>query len=184
MLPPGAWRKREKGHDLILVHVIDHRREGGGFPRAFATFEHDESASHSGKVTLRAEQPQQGRPALAAGEDFHSALRLLARTGAIEVVPRRQLVLLLSGTNATLFEGAPAESWCHRIPSIFLEVARFALIAVGVGLILAYIWGAHIGGLFTALGVSSIVLGLTLQNSVGQIMSGLLVLWFRRKNWL
>ena len=87
------------------------------------------------------------------------------------------LVLLLSGTNATLFQGAPAESWRHRIPSIFLDVARFALIALGVGLILAYIWGAHIGGLFTALGVSSIVLGLTLQNSVGQIISGLLVLF-------
>ena len=97
------------------------------------------------------------------------------------------LVLLLSGTNATLFEGAPAESWRHRIPSIFLEVARFALIAVGVGLILAYIWGAHIGGLFTALGVSSIVLGLTLQNSVGQIISGLLVLFeqpFKLGDWI
>ena len=97
------------------------------------------------------------------------------------------LVLLLSGTNATFFQGAPAESWRHRIPSIFLEVARFALIAVGVGLILAYIWGAHIGGLFTALGVSSIVLGLTLQNSVGQIISGLLVLFeqpFQLGDWI
>ena len=86
------------------------------------------------------------------------------------------LVLLLSGTNATLFQGAPEGTWRKRIPSIFLDVARFALIAVGVGLILAYIWGANVGGLFTALGVSSIVLGLALQNSVGQIISGLLVL--------
>jgi small-conductance mechanosensitive channel len=97
------------------------------------------------------------------------------------------LVLLLSGTNATLFQGAPEGSWRKRIPSIFLDVARFALIAVGVGLILAYIWGAHIGGLFTALGVSSIVLGLTLQNSVGQIISGLLVLFeqpFQLGDWI
>jgi hypothetical protein len=56
------------------------------------------------------------------------------------------LVLLLSGTNATLFQGAPEGTWRKRIPSIFLDVARFALIAVGIGLILAYIWGAHIGG--------------------------------------
>ena len=42
------------------------------------------------------------------------------------------LVLLLSGTNATLFQGAPEGSWRKRIPSIFLDVARFALIAVGV----------------------------------------------------
>lgn len=97
------------------------------------------------------------------------------------------LVLLLSGTNATLFQGAPEGTWRKRIPAIFLDVARFALIAVGVGLILAYIWGAHIGGLFTALGVSSIVLGLTLQNSVGQIISGLFVLFeqpFQLGDWI
>ena len=97
------------------------------------------------------------------------------------------LVLLLSGLNATMFHGAPEGSWRKRIPSIFLDVARFALIAVGVGLILAYIWGANVGGLFTALGVSSIVLGLTLQNSVGQIISGLLVLFeqpFQLGDWI
>jgi small-conductance mechanosensitive channel len=97
------------------------------------------------------------------------------------------LVLLLSGLNATLFQGAPEGTWRKRIPSIFLDVARFALIAVGVGLIFAYIWGAHVGGLFTALGVSSIVLGLILQNSVGQIISGLLVLFeqpFRLGDWI
>lgn len=97
------------------------------------------------------------------------------------------LVLLLSGLNATLFQSAPEGSWRKRIPSIFLDVARFALIAIGIGLIFAYIWGANIGGLFTALGVSSIVLGLALQNSVGQIISGLLVLFeqpFQLGDWV
>lgn len=97
------------------------------------------------------------------------------------------LVLLLSGLNATLFQGAPEGTWRSRIPSIFLDVARFALIAVGVGLIFAYIWGANVGGLFTALGVSTIVLGLALQNSVGQIISGLLVLFeqpFQLGDWV
>ena len=97
------------------------------------------------------------------------------------------LVLLLSGLNATMFQGAPEGSWRQRIPSIFLDVARFALIAIGVAIMLAYIWGAHIGGLFTALGVSSIVLGLTLQNSVGQIIAGLLVLFeqpFQLGDWI
>ena len=97
------------------------------------------------------------------------------------------LVLLLSGLNATLFQGAPEGTWRKRIPSIFLDVARFALIAVGVGLIFAYIWGANVGGLFTALGISSIVLGLALQNSVGQIISGLLVLFeqpFQLGDWI
>jgi small-conductance mechanosensitive channel len=97
------------------------------------------------------------------------------------------LILLLSGLNATLFHGAPDGSWRKRIPSIFLDVARFALIAVGLALILSYIWGANVGGLFTALGVTSIVLGLALQNSVGQVISGLLLLFeqpFQLGDWL
>lgn len=87
------------------------------------------------------------------------------------------LMLVLSSLGATLFEGAPQDSWRRRMPSIFLDVARFVLIAVGLAMILSYVWGANVGGLFTALGITSIVLGLTLQNSVGQIISGLFVLF-------
>jgi small-conductance mechanosensitive channel len=97
------------------------------------------------------------------------------------------LVLVLSGLNATLFQGAPEGSWRKRIPSIFLDVARFLVIAIGLAIIFSYIWGAKVGGLFTALGISSIVLGLTLQNSVGQIISGLLLLFeqpFQIGDWV
>ena len=97
------------------------------------------------------------------------------------------LILMLSGIKASLFASAPETSWRHRMPAIFLDVARFALIAVGIALIFAYIWGANVGGLFTALGIGSIVIGLTLQNSVGQIISGLLMLFeqpFRIGDWI
>ncbi len=97
------------------------------------------------------------------------------------------LVLLLSGIKAALFQSAPDGSWRKRIPSIFLDVLRFVLIAVGLAMIFAYIWGANVKGLFTALGVTSIVVGLTLQNSVGQIISGLLMLFeqpFRLGDWI
>ena len=97
------------------------------------------------------------------------------------------LILMLSGLKASLFQNAPEISWRRRIPSIFVDVVRFALIAVGVALIFSYIWGAHIGGLFTALGIGSIVIGLTLQNSVGQIISGLLMLFeqpFKIGDWI
>ena len=52
---------------------------------------------------------------------------------------------------------------------------------------LSYIWGVRVGGLFTALGVTSVVIGLMLQNSVGQIVSGLFMLFeqpFRIDDWL
>lgn len=97
------------------------------------------------------------------------------------------LILLLSGIRNSVFASAPEGSWRHRVPAIFLDVIRFGLIAVGAGLIFAYIWGANVGGLFTALGIGSIVIGLTLQNSVGQIISGLLMLFeqpFRLGDWI
>ena len=97
------------------------------------------------------------------------------------------LVLLLSGVNATLFQAAPEGTWRKRIPAIFVDVARFLLISVGLAIIFSYIWGAHVRGLFTALGITSIVIGLTLQNSVGQIISGLLMLFeqpFRLGDWI
>ena len=97
------------------------------------------------------------------------------------------LVLLLSGLNATVFESAPEKSWRKRLPTIFRDVARFAVIGVGLALMLSYIWGVRIGGLFTALGVTSVVIGLMLQNSVGQIVSGLFMLFeqpFRIDDWL
>ncbi|WP_205873822.1 mechanosensitive ion channel domain-containing protein [Mycobacterium camsae] len=97
------------------------------------------------------------------------------------------LVLLLSGLNATVFEGAPEDSWRKRLPTIFLDVGRFALIGVGLAVILSVIWGVRVGGVFTALGITSVVIGLMLQNSVGQIVSGLFMLFeqpFRINDWL
>ena len=48
-------------------------------------------------------------------------------------------------------------------------------------------WDADVGGLFTALGVGSIVIGLALQNAVGGVISGLLLLFeqpFKIGDWL
>lgn len=109
-------------------------------------------------------------------------IRILATVFGVFV-----LVMVLSGISATVFDNAPAGSWRRRMPSIFIDVARFGIIAVGVAVIFAWIWGANVGGLFTALGISSIVLGLTLQNSVGQIISGLLLLFeqpFQLGDWV
>jgi small-conductance mechanosensitive channel len=97
------------------------------------------------------------------------------------------VVLLLSGVNATVFQSAPEGTWRKRMPAIFVDVVRFLLIAIGLAIILSYIWGAHIGGVLTAFGIGSVVIGLTLQHSVGQIISGLLMLFeqpFRLGDWI
>jgi small-conductance mechanosensitive channel len=109
-------------------------------------------------------------------------VRVVATLFAFVVV-----ILLLSGINVTLFQAAPEGTWRKRMPGIFVDVARFVLIVLGLAVIFAYIWGANVRGLLTALGVTSIVVGLTLQNSVGQIISGLLMLFeqpFRLGDWL
>lgn len=97
------------------------------------------------------------------------------------------LVLVLSGLNATMFEGAPEKSWRKRLPGIFLDCARLVVIGVGLAVMSSYIWGVRVGGIFAALGVTSVVIGLMLQNSVGQIVSGLFMLFeqpFRIDEWL
>ena len=111
-----------------------------------------------------------------------TSVRLLTTVFGFLVV-----VLLLSGLNATVFQAAPEGSWRKRLPAIFLDVARFALIGVGLTLILSSVWGVRVGGLFAALGVTSVVIGLMLQNSVGQIVSGLFMLFeqpFQLNDWL
>ena len=112
----------------------------------------------------------------------HTGVRIIATLFGFVL-----LLLLLSGLNAVLFRGAPEGSWRRRLPTILFDVTRLLLIGIGLTLILSYVWGVKIGGLFAALGVTSVVVGLMLQNSVGQIVSGLFLLFeqpFRIGDWL
>ncbi|WP_285042676.1 mechanosensitive ion channel domain-containing protein [Plantibacter sp. LMC-P-059a] len=97
------------------------------------------------------------------------------------------ILLILSAFNVALFANAEEGSWRDRIPSIFVDLARLALILIGLAILFSWVWGADIGGLVTALGVTSIVIGLALQNAVGGVISGLLLLFeqpFRLGDWL
>jgi small-conductance mechanosensitive channel len=97
------------------------------------------------------------------------------------------MLLLLSGVNAALFGEARSGSWRQRLPGIFVDLGRLILIVLGIGLLLSWVWGANIGGLVTAVGVTSIVIGLAVQSAVGPVISGLLLLFeqpFRIGDWL
>ena len=97
------------------------------------------------------------------------------------------MLLLLSGANAALFGEARTGSWRERLPGIFVDLGRLVLIVIGIGLLLSWVWGANIGGLITAVGVTSIVIGLAVQSAVGPVISGLLLLFeqpFRIGDWL
>jgi small-conductance mechanosensitive channel len=86
------------------------------------------------------------------------------------------ILALLGGLNLVIFETAKTGSWRSRVPSIFIEVVRVILIVVCLGVLFSVVWHADVGGLFAALGVGSIVIGLALQNAVGGVVSGLLML--------
>lgn len=111
-----------------------------------------------------------------------SAVRITATVFGVLVV-----VLVLSGLNVVLFSNAATGSWRQRLPSIFIDIFRIVLIGVALAVLFSWVWGANVGGLFAALGVTSIVLGLALQNSVGSIIAGLLLLFeqpFELGDWL
>ncbi len=97
------------------------------------------------------------------------------------------MLMLLSGANAALFGEARAGSWRERLPGIFIDLGRLVLIILGIALLLSWVWGANIGGLIAAVGVTSIVIGLAVQTAVGPVIAGLLLLFeqpFRIGDWL
>lgn len=97
------------------------------------------------------------------------------------------ILLILSAFNVALFGNARAGSWQERIPTIFVEIVRLLLVVVGLALLFSWVWNADVGGLIAALGVTGIVVGLALQNAVGGVISGLLLLFeqpFKIGDWL
>lgn len=63
-----------------------------------------------------------------------------------------------------------------RVPKLLIDILRLILVLVGAALVIKGVWGGDLGGLATAIGVSSIVLGLALQNTLDNVMAGIAVL--------
>ncbi|GET42782.1 mechanosensitive ion channel family protein [Microseira wollei] len=93
----------------------------------------------------------------------------------------------LSLINLLLFEQAEADSWRARIPKLLVDLCRVMSILVGGAIVLSQVWGADLAGLATALGVTSIVIGLALQDPLGSVLTGIMLLFerpFRVGDWL
>ncbi len=85
----------------------------------------------------------------------------------------------LSLLNSLLFEGVKADTWRARVPKLLLDLARLFLVLLGAAIVLATVWEADLAGLVTALGLSSLVIGLALQDTLGSVMSGIALLFER-----
>jgi small-conductance mechanosensitive channel len=93
----------------------------------------------------------------------------------------------LSLLNVVLFEEAEADTWRSKVPKLLIDLSRLVLILLGTAIVLATVWNADLAGLATALGVSSVVIGLALQDTLGSVTSGIALLFeqpFSVGDWL
>ena len=89
------------------------------------------------------------------------------------------IAVILSGVsllNAVLTTKKPLKQFQVQVPNLFFQVAR-AVVVLGIGYyLLTGIWGIDISELTTALGVGSLVIALALQDTLSNLVSGLLLL--------
>lgn len=73
--------------------------------------------------------------------------------------------------------GSQSGEWKARFPELFLDLVRFSVIAIGISLVFSAVWGGDLGGFFATLGVGSLVLGLALQDTLGNLIAGIALLF-------
>lgn len=94
------------------------------------------------------------------------------------------LFAILGVINDVVFvKAAPgSDSWRARVPKLFRDLVRALIVALGAMFIYSWVWGGEVKGAVAALGVGSIVIGLALQEPLGNIVSGLMLLFERPLN--
>jgi small-conductance mechanosensitive channel len=92
------------------------------------------------------------------------------------------LFAALGVVNDVVFGDSSKDSWRGRVPKLFSDLLRAILVAIGAMVIYSNVWGREVQGALTALGVGSVVIGLALQEPLGNIVSGLMLLFERPLN--
>src|SRR6185295_15081884 len=81
--------------------------------------------------------------------------------------------------NNMVFESARPGTWQKNVPRLLRDVLRLLLVGIGLAMVYSFVWGREIGGAIATLGVTSIVVGLALQEPLGNLFSGLVLLMER-----
>lgn len=89
------------------------------------------------------------------------------------------LFVALSFLNDVIFGSAREGSWRANVPELLRDVVRSLLVGLGAAFIYSQIWGKELAGALTALGVGSLVIGLALQEPLGNVFSGIMLLFER-----
>jgi small-conductance mechanosensitive channel/CRP-like cAMP-binding protein len=72
----------------------------------------------------------------------------------------------------------PGTTW-SRFPRLLFQLARVAVLAGVAAFVLSGVWGVDLRGVLTALGVGSLVMALALQDTLSNLVSGLLLVFDR-----
>ncbi|MCM3873047.1 MAG: mechanosensitive ion channel [Pyrinomonadaceae bacterium] len=89
------------------------------------------------------------------------------------------IVGVISLVNRLVFEAAKPGTWRDNVPGLLRDLLRLLLVGIGLVIVYSFVWGREIGGAIAALGVTSIVVGLALQEPLGNLFSGLVLLMER-----
>jgi len=84
---------------------------------------------------------------------------------------------LIAIINILFFAGGEKSLIKAKVPQLFLDIFRVFMVLLGGAIVLSVVWGADLGGLVTALGLGSFVLGLALQDTLGNLFSGIALLY-------
>jgi len=94
---------------------------------------------------------------------------------------------LFNVINYVLFSKNNIITQKETLPKLGQDVLHFILISIICACVLSSIWGLDLGNLLTALGVSSLVIGLALQEPLGNLFNGVALLMakpFQKGDWI
>ena len=97
------------------------------------------------------------------------------------------LVFLFKAINYLFFSEHNILTKEETIPKLGRDVLNFALTMIFGSVVLSSVWGLNLGSLLAALGVGSLVIGLALQEPLGNLFNGISLLMaqpFRKGDWI
>lgn len=86
--------------------------------------------------------------------------------------------VFLSIINTLFFSGSGKTGLIKsKVPQLFLDIFRVVMVLFGAAIVLSTVWKMDLGGLVTALGLGSFVIGLALQDTLGNLFSGIALVY-------
>jgi small-conductance mechanosensitive channel len=93
----------------------------------------------------------------------------------------------LSLLNAMMAAEGTSSAWWTRLPKLLFQLMRLGVLLTGIAFLLSQVWGVDLNGVMTALGIGSLVMALALQDTLSNLVSGVLLIFerpFKVGDWL